>query len=207
MLPGIAAHMHDSYIAGVGSLHAALLGLFTVAQVQGSGEAARGELMRYFAEMLWYPTALLPSQGVRWVAVDEDLAKAALVDGPITLTLLFRFDSAGLVSAGRFKLIDAIRREARFDALGDEQDVVDPNTLDGSTPDDDSVEDDRLRLIFTCCHPVLASEQRFLERRLARWIFSRRPHSQPRCLPETCRSRCRSIQGTRRADSGRVLGR
>ena len=35
MLPGIAAHVHDSYIAGVGSLHAALLGLFTVAQVQG----------------------------------------------------------------------------------------------------------------------------------------------------------------------------
>ena len=99
MLPGIAAHVHDSYIVGVGSLHAALLGLFTVAQVQGGGEAARGELMRYFAEMVWYPTALLPSQGVRWVAVDEDLAKATLVDGPITVTLLFRFDGAGLITS------------------------------------------------------------------------------------------------------------
>ena len=55
--------------------------------------------MRYFAEMVWYPTALLPSQGVRWVAVDEDLAKATLVDGPITVTLLFRFDGAGLITS------------------------------------------------------------------------------------------------------------
>jgi len=98
-LPGLAAHVHDSYIAGVGTLHAAILGLFTVAEVQGGGEAARGELMRYFAEMAWYPTALLPSQGVRWEAVDERSANATLVDGPITLTLLFRFDEAGLLTS------------------------------------------------------------------------------------------------------------
>jgi len=95
----VAAHVHDSYIAGVGTLHAAMLGLFTVASAQGDGEIARGELMRYFAEMVWYPTALLPSQGVRWDAVDDRSANATLVDGPITLTLLFRFDDAGLISS------------------------------------------------------------------------------------------------------------
>ena len=99
MLPGLAANVHDSYIAGKGTLHAALLGLFTVAKVQGGGEIARGELMRYFAEMAWYPTALLPSQGVRWAAVDDSSANATLVDGPITLTLLFRFDDAGLITS------------------------------------------------------------------------------------------------------------
>ena len=99
MLPGLAAHVHDSYIAGTGTLHAAMLGLFTVAEVQGGGEIARGELMRYFAEMAWYPTALLPSQGVRWEAVDDRSAKATLVDGPIALSLLFRFDEAGLISS------------------------------------------------------------------------------------------------------------
>ena len=99
MLPGLVAHVHDSYIAGVGTLHAAILGLFTVAEVQGGGEIARGELMRYFAEMAWYPTALLPSQGVRWAAVDDRSANAALVDGPITVTLLFRFDEAGLITS------------------------------------------------------------------------------------------------------------
>ena len=99
MLPGLAARVRDSYIAGTGMLHAAMLGLYTVADVQGDGEIARGELMRYFAEMPWYPTALLPSQGVRWAAVDERSANATLVDGPISLTLLFRFDDAGLITS------------------------------------------------------------------------------------------------------------
>ncbi|MEO5629019.1 MAG: DUF6544 family protein [Thermomonas sp.] len=99
MFPGMAANVHDSCIAGTGTLHATLLGLFTVAEVQGGGEMARGELMRYFAEMAWYPTALLPSQGVRWAAVDDRSANATLVDGPISLTLLFRFDDAGLITS------------------------------------------------------------------------------------------------------------
>ena len=99
MLPGLAAYVHDSYIAGTGRLHAVLLGLFTLARVQGDGEIARGELMRYFAEMVWYPTALLPSQGVRWAAVDDHSANATLVDGPISLSLLFRFDEAGLITS------------------------------------------------------------------------------------------------------------
>ena len=99
MFPGVAANVHDSYIAGVGTLHAAMLGVFTVAQVQGGGEIARGELMRYFAEMVWYPTALLPSQGVSWTAVDDHCANATLVDGPVQVTLLFGFDGAGLISS------------------------------------------------------------------------------------------------------------
>jgi len=99
MVPGLAANVHDSYIAGIGTLHAAMLGLFTVAKVQGGGEIARGELMRYFAEMAWYPTALLPSHGVGWEAVDERSANATLTDGPITLTLLFRFDETGLITS------------------------------------------------------------------------------------------------------------
>jgi len=99
MFPGLPAHVEDSYIAGRGTLMAKVLGLFTVADSQGVGEIARGEFMRYFAESPWYPTALLPSQGVRWQAVDDACANATLVDGPITLTLLFRFDEAGLITS------------------------------------------------------------------------------------------------------------
>lgn len=55
--------------------------------------------MRYFAEMAWYPTALLPSQGVRWEAVDDHSTNATLEDGLISLTLLFRFDDAGLITS------------------------------------------------------------------------------------------------------------
>jgi RNA polymerase sigma-70 factor (ECF subfamily) len=66
---------------------------------------------------------------------------------------------AWLVSAGRFKAIDAIRRRARFDAaLGELAERSD--RLHGAVEDDDGegVEDDRLRLIFTCCHPALSPE-------------------------------------------------
>ena len=94
MLPGLTVRVVDSYIAGKGLLHAAILGLFTVADVSGGGEIARGEFMRFFAEMAWYPTALLPSQGVRWEALDDRSANATIVDGPLTLTLLFRFNDA-----------------------------------------------------------------------------------------------------------------
>ena len=63
---------------------------------------------------------------------------------------------AWLVSAGRFKAIDAIRRRARFDAsLGELAERLDAETRAPAGPDDEGVADDRLRLIFTCCHPAL----------------------------------------------------
>jgi hypothetical protein len=99
MFPCVPAHVEDSYIAGNGSLYAKLFGLFTVANSHGDAEIARGEFMRYFAESPWYPTALLPSQGMRWDAVDDASANATIVDGPITLTLLFRFNDAGLIAS------------------------------------------------------------------------------------------------------------
>ncbi|GCL64685.1 DUF6920 family protein [Pseudaquabacterium pictum] len=101
ILPGLTVCVVDSYIMGRGLLRARLQGLFTLADLQGGGEIARGEFMRFFAESPWYPTALLPSQGVRWEAVDERSAKATLVDGPIALTLLFRFDETGLIASFR----------------------------------------------------------------------------------------------------------
>lgn len=91
MLPGVPVHVHDAYVAGEGVLHAALLGAITVANVRGAEEIARGELMRFLAESAWYPTALLPSQGVRWSAIDDRSAWATLEDGPVSVTLRFTF--------------------------------------------------------------------------------------------------------------------
>src|SRR5476651_1308944 len=65
---------------------------------------------------------------------------------------------AWLVSAGRFKAIDGIRRHARFDALEDVPEQVDAAAADPAEWDKESVADDRLRLIFTCCHPALAPD-------------------------------------------------
>ena len=68
---------------------------------------------------------------------------------------------AWLVSAGRFKTIDALRRRGRFDALMEElAERLDDRTSGGVGEDDDAIEDDRLRLIFTCCHPALAPDTR-----------------------------------------------
>lgn len=101
MAPGVNVFVHDAYVAGEGILHAALLGLVTVANLRGTPEAAQGELMRFFAEAAWYPTALLPSQGVRWEAVGDTSAKATIRDGDVTATLLFRFDEEGLIGSMR----------------------------------------------------------------------------------------------------------
>ncbi len=61
--------------------------------------------MRFLAEAACYPTALLPSQGVVWQAVDAHSAIATLADGEVTVSLLFGFNDAGL--------IESVRAEAR----------------------------------------------------------------------------------------------
>jgi RNA polymerase sigma-70 factor, ECF subfamily len=66
---------------------------------------------------------------------------------------------AWLVSTGRFKAIDALRRSKRFDPLDEHGAHAGIGVVDvAAWADEESVEDDRLRLIFTCCHPALASD-------------------------------------------------
>jgi RNA polymerase sigma-70 factor (ECF subfamily) len=65
---------------------------------------------------------------------------------------------AWLVSAGRFKAIDGMRRRARFDALDDVAEQVENIPDETVALDSEDIEDDRLRLIFTCCHPALTSD-------------------------------------------------
>ncbi len=66
---------------------------------------------------------------------------------------------AWLVSTGRFKAIDSMRRRARFDAsVAEIAERLHAAASDPSEYDDESVKDDRLRLIFTCCHPALSPD-------------------------------------------------
>lgn len=68
---------------------------------------------------------------------------------------------AWLVSTGRFKAIDALRRRARFDTpLDDLVERLDRDTANTVEQNDEEIQDDRLRLIFTCCHPALPPEAR-----------------------------------------------
>jgi hypothetical protein len=99
MMPGLSVKVHDAYAGGEGMLHASLLGLVTLAELRGSPEAAQGELLRFLGEAVWYPTALLPSQGVHWEEVDSVSARATLCDGQTEAALLIRFDENGLIES------------------------------------------------------------------------------------------------------------
>lgn len=99
MAPGIAVFVHDAYVAGQGLLLAQVMGLLTVARLRGTREIAESELMRFLAEAVWYPTRLLPSQGVAWEAIDDASARATLADGVTRVSLDFAFGEDGLVSS------------------------------------------------------------------------------------------------------------
>jgi len=98
---------------------------------------------------------------------DFDLAEDALHDAFAAAMQQWPKDGvpanprAWLVSAGRFKAIDSIRRRARFNAsLGQIAEQLDSQTIDFTESVDQDIEDDRLRLIFTCCHPALSPDAR-----------------------------------------------
>lgn len=97
---------------------------------------------------------------------DFDLAEEALHDAFAAALVQWPKEGvpanprAWLVSAGRFKAIDKLRRDKRFAALDDVPEQHEALADDGMPPDAEpgSVADDQLRLIFTCCHPALASD-------------------------------------------------
>jgi RNA polymerase sigma-70 factor (ECF subfamily) len=96
---------------------------------------------------------------------DFDLAEDALQDAFAAAAEQWPRDGvpanprAWLVSTGRFKAIDALRRRARFnESLPELADQLQDSAEDTALWEDEGVSDDRLRLIFTCCHPALATE-------------------------------------------------
>jgi RNA polymerase sigma-70 factor (ECF subfamily) len=104
---------------------------------------------------------------IRLLGGDFDLAKEALHEAVIAAMEHWPKDGvpdnprAWLVTTGRFKAIDRIRQRARFDTdLEEVANNLQVEPFDPSQLDDKHLEDDRLRLIFTCCHPALPSEAR-----------------------------------------------
>ena len=97
---------------------------------------------------------------------DFDLAEEALHDGfraaleQWPRTGVPEHPRAWLVSAGRFKAIDSLRRRARFQAWDDAADAVEAALAAAPAWDEEAewLEDDRLRLVFTCCNPALAPD-------------------------------------------------
>ena len=114
-------------------------------------EIYRGESRRVFATL------------IRLLG-DFDLAEEALQNAFVAAMQQWPSEGipanprAWLVSAGRFKAIDALRRRARFDATVAELAKSFGGASEEAVSDHPDVADDRLRLIFTCCHPALSVE-------------------------------------------------
>ena len=95
MLPGVPVLVRDSFVDGRASMRGAVLGLVPVVDIEGTPTLASGALQRYLAEAVWLPTALLPSQGVSWTAIDDERARATITGSGTTVSLEFRFDAEG----------------------------------------------------------------------------------------------------------------
>lgn len=96
---GVYINVFDSYTDSKGALKAKFLSLYTVADEKDKKELDEGELQRYLAEALWYPTALLPSESLKWSAIDKNTALATITDGNISTSLEFRFNDKGEITS------------------------------------------------------------------------------------------------------------
>jgi len=110
MVPFMRVRVRDAYVGGRGSMQGKLLGLVPVVDARTGEELDAGTLQRYLAEAVWFPTALLPSAGVKWSAMDGDRASATLTDSGTTVSLEFRFNESGEVvevfSPGRYREVN-----------------------------------------------------------------------------------------------------
>ena len=109
-LLGMKVNVLDSYIQGKGEMKAALLGAIKVVNEGDKPELNQGALQRYLAESVWFPTALLPSQGVTWRSLGDLKAEASITDHHTTARLEFHFNAKGEVieiySPGRYREVD-----------------------------------------------------------------------------------------------------
>lgn len=108
--PLLSIRVRDSLLAGCGEGRVSLLSAIPVGRASGNMEMNSGALHRFLAEAVWYPTALLPSEKLRWDAIDERRALATLTEGSISVSLEFRFNERneveGIYTPGRWGSFD-----------------------------------------------------------------------------------------------------
>jgi hypothetical protein len=97
--PLINVDVRDSYLGGRGTMSAKVLSLISVMDAHDDTGLDAGSLLRYLAEAVWIPTALLPSENLRWTPIDNHKALATLSDGNTTVSLEFTFNERGEISS------------------------------------------------------------------------------------------------------------
>ena len=102
--------VRDAYVAGEGSMQAKILSLVPLVDASHSAELNAAALQRYLAEAVWFPTALLPGEGVKWSALDDNRALATITDAGITVSMEFHFSDAGEITGvftpGRYREVN-----------------------------------------------------------------------------------------------------
>jgi len=98
MAPLLTVRVRDAYVAGRPIMRGAILGVVPLVNAPESRELAEGELLRYLAEAPWYPTVLLPGNGVTWSPMDDTHALATLRYGDLAVSLEFEFSPTGEVA-------------------------------------------------------------------------------------------------------------
>ncbi|NKN34116.1 DUF6544 family protein [Marichromatium bheemlicum] len=99
--PGLRLFAHQGLFSGVVVARYKLFGLIPVVRSREEAAGAASELTRFLAEAVWYPTRLLPSQGVHWEEIDDQHARATISDDGVSVGVVFVFDDAGLVRSVR----------------------------------------------------------------------------------------------------------
>lgn len=111
MLPGIDVRVRDGYLGGSASMKASVAGLVSVLDQADTPGLPEGALVRYLAEAPLVPTALLPSAGVVWTAVDDSTARATISDAGITVAVTVQFAASGEITgiaADRYRDVNGV---------------------------------------------------------------------------------------------------
>ena len=106
-----AMYVRDGYLAGEGAMLGTLGAIVPVVNQSGTSQMAAGELVRYLAELVLLPTALLPGGGVSWKPLDDKGAEVTLVDGQTTVSCTVDF-----AERGEIVRMSAMRHMANDDA-------------------------------------------------------------------------------------------
>ena len=107
--PLVTIRVRDEYRDGHGGMVARVAGLLKVAEGRDTPELAQGALVRYLAEAVWLPPALLPAEGLAWEPVDDSTARATLSDHGNRVSVDFHFDPEGRIvriSGMRYRDVD-----------------------------------------------------------------------------------------------------
>jgi len=127
-LPFVSVQILDMYINGRGGMKGKVLSTRTLFDMDGGKELDTGELLRYLAESVWVPTALLPGDHLAWKEINETSALAVLTDGEYTVSMEFHFNDADeickIITDDRYRSVNDEYQKARWTGYLENYEII-----------------------------------------------------------------------------------